>query len=197
MKQARVAGLLLCIGPCLACGSTADDDPVEQEMAPWPPPIPTKCEGLALPAERGSDTAIGHFTTAYWFDRESLVTWLGASPDPSQAIVVLASHTQYDCSEVLRSNDLDFAKTFGSQTVYLFPGPLELGTFELGVDDVEGWNTNQFGDGMGNAGYSEGDLPDGTMITIDAITEECITGTQQLEGYDPQGFAVQNRASCG
>lgn len=181
------------VAACSACGSTEPDPAMEME--PQPPPIPLACEGVELPAERGQDTMIGHHTTVASFDLESLRDWLGVTPDPEQGILVLASHPEYDCNRLVHDRDFDYSQPFTSQLVYLFPGPIEAGTYELGVDDLRVWAANQLGDGMGNGGSSEGELSEGS-ITIETIQGDCMTGLKAFSSTHDDGFAIADRASC-
>ncbi len=159
------------------------------------PPIPAACVGVELPAARGQDTQYGHWTTVAQFDADSLETWdVVPTPTPDQAILVLASHAEYDCDVFI--SDYEDDHPFVSQVVYLFPGPtLEVGTYETGTD-ISAWSITWLGDGMGNGMNSSGPFS-GESLTISQVVGECVVGLKQFSSNHDNGFSVSTEGSCG
>lgn len=153
------------------------------------PVIPAACEDPGLPGPLGQETQAGHFTTVAEFDAAGLEAWLGETPAADRGVLVLATHPEYDCNRIVADSDLNYGYGYSQQLVYVFPGPIEVGTYTLGVD-VRAWSVHWLGDGGGNGGGGEGEVDEGTL-TIVSVDAACVTGTQ------PQGFAVSTDASCG
>ncbi|MCA9704803.1 MAG: hypothetical protein KDK70_03000 [Myxococcales bacterium] len=159
---------------------------------PKPPPIPAACEDVALPLERGQETQIGHYTTVASFGADWVAdVGLDEEPAPDQAVIVLATHADYDCDHLLDSFDLDHSYLYSGQFVYLLPGPLEPGTYE----DLPGWNASYLGDGQGNGGGGANPFTDG-RLTITEITDDCVTGIKPFSDTTDYGFAITATASC-
>lgn len=153
------------------------------------PAIPAACEEPGLPSPQGQETQAGHFTTVGEFDAADLAEWLGETPAADRGVLVLGTHAEYDCDRLLTDSDLNHGYGYSQQLVYVFPGPIEVGTYTVGVD-VRAWSVHWLGDGGGNGGGGEGEVDEGTL-TIVSVDAACVTGTQ------PQGFAVSTDASCG
>lgn len=156
------------------------------------PSIPAACEAFGLPAEQGQETVAGHFTTVAEFEVAGLESWLGEVPADDQAILVLATHAEYDCNRV--EADLNHSYGYSRQLVYVFPGPIAAGEYAIGVD-VRAWSEHWLGDGGGNGGGGGGEL-DGGTLTIVTAEAACVTGTQEIEGGPAYGFAVSTDAAC-
>ena len=153
------------------------------------PAIPAACEEPGLPAPQGQGTQAGHFTTVAEFDAADLEQWLGETPTADRGVLVLVTHPEYDCDRLLTDDDLNHGYGYSQQLVYVFPGPIEVGTYAVGVD-VRAWSVHWLGDGGGNGGGGAGEVDEGTL-TIVSVDAACVTGTQ------PQGFAVSMDPSCG
>ena len=188
MALRRWMGLWVCmaLATISGCSDPADED---EDEALTEPAIPEACEDVGLPADRGRSTWYGHFTSAFEFGIPEIAERLGIMPDPADTVVVLASHPHYDCNFLLQDPGLRGGETFVSQRVYIFDGPAEMGSFEVGTN-VTLWEAEYGGDGEGNGGSSVGEIQTGE-ITISTAATECVTGI-----VGELGFAVTPQQYC-
>ncbi|MEM7155637.1 MAG: hypothetical protein AAF799_22495 [Myxococcota bacterium] len=167
----------------------SDTQATDEDEALTEPEVPLSCESVGLPADRGRSTWYGHFTTAFEFGIPEIGERLGIMPDPADGVLVLATHPHYDCNVLFQDVGSLNGETFATQSVYIFEGLFEMGTYEVGTD-VTQWGAEYLGDGEGNGGGSSGEF-NGGEITISTTTSECVTGI--AAGL---GFAVTPRQSC-